>query len=258
MQAQPQPLARSAVALLALCALAACRAEPTPPPAQSGSTAAGATAATATTPAATTPAGIVVDGFPTTPDPGARYVVYLHGRIIEDQGRAATSPEFGRYELDAILRALARPGVVVVGEVRPQGADPAAAAAHVVTELRRLREAGVPAASLAVVGASKGGLIAMLASTQHADRDTAWVLMGNCNQWVRDHYDVRLHGRVLSIHEASDDVGGSCEPIFAASPELAARREIRLTTGRGHGFLYQPLAEWVEPAVEWIAAGHGG
>jgi hypothetical protein len=31
-------------------------------------------------------------------------------------------------------------------------------------------------------------------------------------------------------------------------------REIVLRTGLGHGFIYRPLPEWVNPAVEWITA----
>jgi hypothetical protein len=34
--------------------------------------------------------GSVLDRLPATPDPRARYVIYLHGRIIEDQGRLPT------------------------------------------------------------------------------------------------------------------------------------------------------------------------
>ena len=63
-------------------------------------------------------AGRVLPAFPETPDPKLHYVVYLHGRIVEEQGRQAVSPDFGAYQLDDILAALASPGVAVVGEVR--------------------------------------------------------------------------------------------------------------------------------------------
>ena len=36
-----------------------------------------------------------------------RYVIYLHGRIVEDSGsRRPTDPAFGTYEYDAILDSL--------------------------------------------------------------------------------------------------------------------------------------------------------
>jgi hypothetical protein len=68
---------------------------------------------------------------------------------------------------------------------------------------------------------------------------------------VRRDFDLALHGRVLSIYESSDDVGGTCAPLFAQSPALAQHAELRLETGLRHGFLYRPLPEWVKPAIAW-------
>ena len=36
--------------------------------------------------------------FPTTISASAKYLIYLHGKIVEDQGIPAVSPEFGEYE----------------------------------------------------------------------------------------------------------------------------------------------------------------
>ena len=33
-------------------------------------------------------------------------------------------------------------------------------------------------------------------------------------------------------------------------------KEIELNTGLKHGFLYKPLAEWVEPVVRWAEADY--
>lgn len=208
-------------------------------------------AATMAQPAPTGAAGSVLATFPQRPDAKLRYVVYLHGRIVEEQGRRAVSPEFGAYQYDDIVAALAGHGVAVVGEVRPKGTDPKAAADHVGTEVRRLMDAGVPPANITVVGASKGALIAMLASTKLEDRDVGWVIMANCNDSVTRDFGLALHGRVLSIYESSDDVGGTCAPLFAKSPAIAQHAELRLETGLRHGFLYRPLPEWVKPAIAW-------
>ena len=35
----------------------------------------------------------VLDSVPATPDPKTRYLIYVHGRIIEEQGRQAVSLE---------------------------------------------------------------------------------------------------------------------------------------------------------------------
>ena len=48
--------------------------------------------------------GSVNYAFPEMIEPGARYLIYLHGKIIEDQGVPAISPEFGAYDFDATWR----------------------------------------------------------------------------------------------------------------------------------------------------------
>ena len=63
-------------------------------------------------------------------------------------------------------------------------------------------------------------------------------------------------GRVLSIREASDDL---TEPCAAWKPDLDPGapirvREIVVATGLAHGFLYRPLPEWVQPALQWATA----
>ncbi len=45
--------------------------------------------------------GAIRSQVPDSIDLNARYVFYLHGRIIEVQGRRPTHPEFGVYEYDA-------------------------------------------------------------------------------------------------------------------------------------------------------------
>jgi hypothetical protein len=60
-------------------------------------------------------------------------------------------------------------------------------------------------------------------------------------------------GRLLSIHEASDDLTGTCPSWrngITSAPPLVAR-EIVLQTGLRHGFIYRPLPEWVNLVVEW-------
>jgi hypothetical protein len=199
-----------------------------------------------------TVAGTVLGSFPQAPDRSLRYVVYLHGHIVEEQGPKAVSPEFGPYELDAIHRALAQPGTAVIGEVRPKGSDTQASARKVAGGIRKLLAAGVPADHITVVGASQGAVIAMLVSTALPEPKLRYVLMGNCNAWVPRNFQVDLHGEILSIYEASDDVGQSCQPLFEQSRRLGRRQEIKLETGLRHGYLYRALPAWVEPAVSWI------
>ena len=179
------------------------------------------------------------------------HVFYLHGRIIEGQGRRPVHPQFGPYEYDEILRQLGGAGRVVSSEARAKDTDPVAYADKVAKQIEDLLAKGVPGRRITVIGASKGALITMLVSTKVRSPEVGYVILANCNDWVRENYKIDLHGEVLSIYEASDSVGGTCEPIFRQSKELGKHREIRLDTGLGHGFLYRAMKEWIEPALAW-------
>ena len=74
-----------------------------------------------------------------------RYLIYLHGRIVQEQQSARPQhPEFGYYELGKILDALRDRGFVVSGEIRPRSASVSESADRVVAQVRRLLESGVP------------------------------------------------------------------------------------------------------------------
>ena len=187
--------------------------------------------------------------------PGAEarktYLFYLHGRIVEDQGPQGLSPRFGRYDYPAILAAFRARGLEVVSEVRPRDTDPGTYADRVIGEIRDLIARGVPPSRITVVGASKGSVIAALVSTRLRNPGVRYVLLANCNAWLIRTHDPRLTGEVLSIYEASDDVGGSCRPLAARSPRLRRFGEIRLATGLGHGMVYRPIRAWIDPAAAW-------
>jgi hypothetical protein len=197
--------------------------------------------------------GTVIAHVPEKPDPAARYVFYLHGRIIEEQGAKAVSPDFGPYDYTGITRALAAPGVVVVSEARAKNTDPGRYADSFVSQIGRLRAGGVPEDRITVVGASKGAGITLLVSEHLTAPQVGFVVLAGCN----DDGAARpgLHGRVLSIHEESDELGGTCARRFADSRALTAHDEVRLSTRLRHGFLYRPLREWVDPAMAWIRRG---
>ena len=87
-------------------------------------------------------------GFPSQIDPTRRYLFYLHGKILEDQGLPAISPEYGEYQYQKILSVLESYGFLVISEQRPKNADGweyAQRAAGQVTEL--LKPASRPARS---------------------------------------------------------------------------------------------------------------
>jgi hypothetical protein len=194
--------------------------------------------------------------FPKSIDPESRYLFYLHGQIIEDQGLAAFSPVFGPYEYLSILEALASHGFVVISELRPGGTDANAYAQEVLSQIRLLLHAGVPPGSITVVGASKGAYIAATVSHLLDDPELNYVLLGTCHPSMVADWQSRqmsLHGNVLAIRDSADELAGSCQELFDLSKGkgLGRYREIVLEVGTGHGILYKPLDEWIIPTVAW-------
>lgn len=182
---------------------------------------------------------------------GTRYVYYLHGRIVEDSGPEGVSPTFGRYDYPAILAALGGPGVEVISEVRAKDTDPVVYATRIEGQVRARIAAGVPPSHITIIGASKGSVIVTLVSDRLKLPGVRYVLLANCNDWLIRTFDPHLTGDVLSIYEASDDIGGSCAALAKRSPGIGRFSEIRLETGLGHGFIYRPLDPWVKPARDW-------
>jgi hypothetical protein len=194
--------------------------------------------------------------FPASIDPSKQYLFYLHGKIIEDQGVHAVSPEFGEYEYEAILKKLSDYDFIVISEQRPKNTDGAEYAKKVVKQVTALLKDGVPAANITVVGASKGAGIAIDVSHLLENEEINFVIMGICNPDEVDFLkqnQTNLYGNILSIYDSVDELAGSCQEIFALSEGrgLARHDEIVLHVGTGHGILYKPLDEWIVPAVEW-------
>ncbi len=194
----------------------------------------------------------ILSDVPASVDPAADYLIYLHGRIIEVRGRRPTHPAFGVYEYDAILRAFAEHGFVVISEARPADTRIDGYARKVAGQVRRLIEAGVPPAHITVVGFSKGGMITVAASSLLKLAGVRYVVLAGCTSGVLRDERLALTGRVLSIHEASDNIGLSCAPLFARSPGAGEKREIEISTGLRHGAFYRPRAEWLDPIFAWL------
>lgn len=190
--------------------------------------------------------------------PGTRHLIYLHGRIVQERQTARPRhPEYGHYELEAILKTFRDRGFVVTGGIRPKGASVSDSADQVVGRIRRLLESGVPADHVTVVGGSMGAAIALEASARLRDPGVRFALLGAClEESVRGLVaggGMGPVGRVLSIREASDELTEPCPPWRndegREGPLVA--REVILHTGLRHGFLYRPLPDWVNPVVEW-------
>ena len=195
--------------------------------------------------------------FPTTISASTMYLIYLHGKIIEDQGIPAVSPEFGEYEYQAILEKLESYGFTVISEPRAKNTDGLEYAKKVSDQIRKLLDAGVPPENISVIGASKGGGIAIYVSHLLDNPEIRYVIMAICSPEeiaVLNQRGVTLSGRVLSIYDSADTLAGSCQELFDYSKGmgLSEFREVVLHVGTGHGILYKPLDEWVKPVMDWL------
>jgi len=180
-----------------------------------------------------------------------RTIYYLHGKIVEDLGPRGVSPRFGAYDYPGIITAFRQAGFNVISEIRPKDTDVSSYADKVVADVRRQIAQGTPPDEITVIGASKGAVIASLVSTRLKMPKVHYVLLAACNDWLLKEMKPRLTGKVLSIYEASDEIGGSCRALAKQSPELRRFDEVRLNTGLGHGMVYRPLKQWVRPAIAW-------
>ena len=196
--------------------------------------------------------GLILRDVPVDVDVKGRYLFYLHGLIVENEGVRPTSPRFGVYEYEEILETFRRRGFIVISEPRPRGTDPEQYAAKVVGQIERLLAAGVPPRHVTVVGASRGGGIAMIASTRLRNRQVKFAIMAACGDWdVYKRVGIDLSGAVLSVYDVEDDVAGSCSEFFKNSTGISKKKEVALRLGLGHGILYRPLREWVDPVTDW-------
>ena len=195
--------------------------------------------------------------FPDLIEPSKQYLFYLHGKIIEDQGIPAVSPDYGEYEYEAILERLSGLGFVVISEQRLKNADGVKYARRTAEQITDLLETGVPAKNITVVGVSKGSYIAIYASHFLENEEVNFVILGSCHPdevEILKQNHIFLKGNILSIYDSVDQYAGSCEELFALSESyggLSRHDEIVLNIGTGHGILYKPLDEWILPTVEW-------
>lgn len=196
--------------------------------------------------------GIVLSDVPQKVDTKARYLFYLHGRIVE-QGRRPVSPQHGVYEYDQILSVFRQNGFAVISEQRKKDTDIEQYGAKVAGQVRQLLKAGVPPKQITVVGASQGSWIAMLASTYLENRNLNFVFIAACSADDGFLKFVNLHGNVLSIYEKSD-LAQSCQKYRADATGIGEWKEVEVNTGLKHGFLYRPMKEWTEPTIAWAQA----
>lgn len=193
----------------------------------------------------------ILTGVAETCDVGANYLFYLHGLIIEVAGIRPKSEEHGYYEYQHILEELADKGFIVISEARPEGTQIQPYAELVAGQIKTLLAKGVPPKDIIVVGASKGGIIGSYVSCMLQNKDINYVFLAGLFEKCLVDEKLTLHGRVLSIHDRADKLSIVPERFFARSQGQGQFKAMVLDLNKGHGLIYQPYLEWLEPLCQW-------
>ncbi len=182
----------------------------------------------------------------------AQHIFYLHGSIIEQQGKEAFSEEFGKYELDSIIAALKTENAFVYCEIRKENVDPRDYAMKISKQVDSLIQLQVNPKNITVIGASKGAIIAANVSDINKNAINYVFLAGN-NDYQEENNDWKFHGQVLCFYDTSDGIAGKNYNYWKNNKNYTTTiQQIELKTNLGHGFLYKPLPEWVIPTKRWI------
>ncbi|MFO7556954.1 MAG: alpha/beta hydrolase [Desulfobacterales bacterium] len=204
--------------------------------------------------------------LPSVINPSARYVFFLHGKIVEKHGPNGRHPCFGIYDYHGIVRSFRERGFVVISEIRPEGTKLDKYAGKIERQIRTLLTYGLSPEQITVVGFSKGSAIALLVSTRLKDVGINVVLMSGCTHngtHVLDKYRKlidqsvqSMQGHFLHIYDVSDQKCDVCRGILKNVSAKVSFNELMLKNGLGHGLFYQPRKEWIEPVADWIIQEH--
>lgn len=185
-------------------------------------------------------------------DKAGRYMFYLHGRIVEEQGANAVHPVFGEYKYLDILDSLKKYKFHVISEVRPKNTNEILYAEKVVKQIDTLIKAGVSPKNIFIFGASKGAFITLWVSAKANNNKLNFVVMGICSEEITKEFGSQIIcGNFLSIHESSDDFATSCVGLLENRKCVTGFQEVKLTLNNKHGFLYKPYNEWMIPLMNW-------
>jgi hypothetical protein len=196
----------------------------------------------------------ILQHVPDNPDGAQRYLFYLHGLIVEEAGIRPKSEEHGYYEYELILAELAKEGFIVISEAREKGTQIKPYAENIAAQIKKLLENGVLPGNITIVGASKGGIISAYVSAMLREKGLNYVFLAGLFEKCLQDENLKLYGNVLSIHDRSDKQSITPTLYFQRSAGLGKFKEIVLDLDIGHGLLYQPYREWIDPIVAWVKA----
>jgi len=194
----------------------------------------------------------ILKDAPAIPDSNGCYLFYLHGLIIEEAGIRPKSEEHGYYEYELIVNELAGEGFTVISEARPQGTQVKSYAEKISGQIRKLLSNNVPPKNIVVVGASKGGIISAYASAMLKEKEINYIFLAGLFEKCLQDESLALFGNILSIHDRSDKLSITPEKYFQRSEGIGRSKALVLNLDIGHGLIYKPYREWIEPLLDWV------
>jgi hypothetical protein len=197
----------------------------------------------------------ILPHIPDHPDNTKIYLFYLHGLIVEEAGIRPKSEEHGYYEYELIVEELARAGFIVISEVREKGTQVKPYAENIVAQIKKLLASNVPPGNITVAGASKGGIISAYVSAILQEKEINYVFLAGLFEKCLTDESLKLYGNILSIHDRSDKASITPSLYFQRSKGLGQFKEIVLKLDIGHGLIYRPYREWIDPLLEWVKKG---
>ena len=182
-----------------------------------------------------------------------RFVFFLHNRFLETHELEESHSEYGRTEYKEILSELEKGGLKVISEKRKGNVNARDYAQGIVKQIDSLISSGVKPNKITVVGTSKGGYIAQYVSTLANNPNLNFVFIASFrSNDIQNISEINYCGNILTIYEKSDPYGVSAIKRKENSTcKIENFKEIELNTGMGHGFLFKPLKEWIEPTIKW-------
>ncbi len=182
-----------------------------------------------------------------------RFIFFLHNRFLEEHNLNELHPEFGRTEYKEIIAEFEKSGLKVISEKRSGNTNARDYAVVIVNQIDSLIKGGTEPKKITIIGTSKGGYIAQYVSTLANNSDLNFVFVASFRDSdIENIPEINYCGNILTIYEKSDPFGVSAlERKTTSSCKLQHFKEIELNTGMGHGFLFKPLKEWIEPTIKW-------
>lgn len=182
-----------------------------------------------------------------------RFIFFLHNRFLETHEFNELHPEFGRTEYQKIIAKFEKSGFKVISKKRNGNVNAREYAIGIVHQIDSLIKQGTQPNKITVVGTSKGGYIAQYVSTLANNPKLNFVFVASFrNSDIQNIPEINYCGNILTIYEKTDPFGVSAiERKENSTCEIEHFKEIHLNTGMGHGFLFKPLKEWINPTINW-------